>query len=65
MLRDLRECMCERKFVSKFALTQPRCCYLTTSFECHLEISTICLANLYKHSQVYHVASFMVVGVIM
>lgn len=65
MLRDLWERMCERKFASKFALTQPRCCYMTTSFERLLEISTICLANLYKHSQVYHVASVMVVGVIM
>lgn len=50
----------ENLFVSKFALTLPRCCYMTMSFEYHLEISTICLANLYKHFQMYHVASVMV-----
>lgn len=62
MLRDLLSVSVRGNlFVSKFALTWPRCSYVTTSFECHLEISTIYLANLYKHSQVYHVASIMVV----
>lgn len=51
----------ENLFVSKFALARPRCSHMTMSFECHLEISTICLANLYKHSQVYHIASVMAV----
>lgn len=51
----------ENLFVSKFSLTWPRCCYMSMSFECHLEISTICLANLCKYSQVYHVASVVVV----
>lgn len=39
MLRDLCECMYEKRFLCT-ALTQPRCFCMTMSFKYHLEIST-------------------------